>query len=170
VAYALRIINRNRWGINSEDYPGKERRDVPAVTLLDLAVKNNELSVWVVDAQRENLQRLMGTLSANRTSLDVIDYVLFGLDIFEQLEIYTQNTEGDTLDTYANRWHLALLHLTATQVSDLAVRIWYSSTTEIKRYTSSQVTEFIIQSIRDNYFALDQLNPGLQETIKKKMK
>lgn len=153
----------------ADEHLGKDRGDVPADTLIDLAVEKNELSVWIVDSERANLSRLIAALTATRQNLGPFDYALFSLDVFSRVGIRTLQTVGETLDDDANQWHLALQDLTATQVSDLAVRIWYNHA-QIERYVPSQVAESIIKAIRARHFSVDSLEPSLQSEIKKRLK
>lgn len=170
MTYALRMVNRGRWDRDSASYPGKRQSDVPAVTLLDLAVDKNELSVWIIDEQCLNLRNIVTALSARRQTLGPFDYALFSPDIFNKTQIRTEETQGDTYDIKANQSHLALLDLTAIQISALAVGIWYSPTTIITRYTPSEVGDMITEAVKNNVFPLEQLGPELQPHIRKRLK
>ena len=98
MAYALRIIKKNRWYRDVENYPGKEQDDVPADTLLDFATKQNELSFWLVDDQQTNVQRLIAALAANRDRLDAFDYILFDF-----ISVYPQSLPKQKKDAKCNQ-------------------------------------------------------------------
>lgn len=167
MSYALRMINKNRWYRDAKSYPGKGKNDAPSDTLLDLAPKQNELSVWLVDEQYTNLNRLLASLAANRERIDVFDYALFSIEIFEQVGIQVQQTFGDSPDADSNKSHLALLNLTATQLADLAVCIWYSPTTSVGRLLGKKVSTLIIEAIRSGNFKLEELKPKMRSEIEK---
>ncbi|MFN8496058.1 MAG: hypothetical protein U0350_51175 [Caldilineaceae bacterium] len=169
MSYILRIINKNRWYRDAENYPGKEQADAPADTLVDLRTEENELSVWLVDDDLANLERLLAALAANRQRLDKLDYTLFSEEIFEQIGIQVQQTVGDVPDAVVNQWHLALVNLTAMQVAELARSIWHSPVTQTFRCLPKQVAKLIAQAIHQEYFRLEQLQSDLHAEVVKYM-
>lgn len=164
----LRIIRKNRW-YTDDEYAWLEENEIPSDTLGDLITQNNELSVWLIDDQLSNLDRLIAALASNRDKLDKLDYLLFSAEILDQVEIEYHETDGLLPDIYANNWHLSLVNLSAGKVADLAKYIWFSPTTQKKRILKKRVGDLIINSVNEGNIPVDQLRTKLQDEIKDRL-
>ena len=126
----------------------------------DLQTKSNKLSVWVLDAEKSNLERLIAALSANRDRLGKFDYALFDQNLIEQLQIKSTYVEGDTPDFEANKWHMDLEELTTKKLFQLTEVIQ-----ENQKNRCVKVKELINDSIKAGNIDPNNIN----ETIKTKL-
>lgn len=168
MTYLLRTVNKNRW-YRDKSFEWLEEGDVPAETLCDLPPKSNQLSVWEIDNEENNLERLLTALAANRDKLDKVDYLLFSPDIVSQIKIDTSRIDGILPDKDVNKWHVSLQNLSANQVADLVTCIWLSPTTQSHRLMSKQVANLIVSAIMSGHISIDALKPKLREAIEKRL-
>lgn len=168
MTYLLRTINKNRW-YRDKSFEWLENGDVPSEPLCDLPPKSNQLSVWEIDNEQNNLERLLTAIAANRDKLDKIDYLLFSPDIVSQIDIDTSKTDGILPDNDVNKWHVSLQNLSVNQVADLVTCIWLSPTTQSHRLMPKKVADLIIDAINNGHISLDDLKPKLRETIEKRI-
>jgi hypothetical protein len=166
--YLLRIINKNRWRLDDPAYARQSPSDAPAHTLLDLPARGNELSLWLVDDSITRLPRLLTALAANRDRIEALDYVLFRMVILDQVGIKHQSSPGDSPDPEANKWHLALLDLTARQVATLAVSIWHSPLTKVERQSAQVLKRWMFEALDNAHFELNNLKETMRQEVAQK--
>lgn len=111
--------------------------DIPGDCLKDLNVQQTNLSVWHVEDNKSNLQRILTALAALNTSAEHLDYLLFDVATVANLGITAKKTNGDTPDHLANlSWHYDLVDLSGQKVLDLAHAIfWVCETSRIQKLT-----------------------------------
>jgi len=161
--FILRTIRKARW-YKIEDVSWLEKGDVPADPLADLNTKANELSVWLIEDDRSNLNQVVTALAATRTHISNLDYALLDLQLLPELNIKVRHTTGGTPDEKANvSWHRDLVELSAFKVVELAKSILAKA--ERKRVPETEIRRLIIQAI-----ASGRIEPTkLQESIRGKM-
>lgn len=153
--FLLRKIEKNRW-IRPEYLPQDETR---ADTLLDLQTKGNRLSLWLVEEDRSNLERIVAALAAQRDHMSNLDYALIDCGVFEKLNIKVENSEGTSPDSEANKnWHRELVELSVSQVAKLAKIVEDS---ERERVSESTVARWIGQRIDNGHIERELLKPGI---------
>lgn len=95
--------------------------ELQADSLLDLETEGNTLSVYRVEDDRSNLDRLIAALAANRDDPVNFDYALFDIGAVDELKIRAEQAQGDTPDRTVNdTWHHDLRDLTVGQLTGLA--------------------------------------------------
>lgn len=161
--FILRTIRKARW-YKIEDVSWLEKGDVPADPLADLNTKANELSVWLIEDDRSNLNQVVTALAATRTHISNLDYALLDMQLLPELNIKVRHTTGGTPDEKANvSWHRDLVELSAFKVVELAKSILAKA--ERKRVPETEIRRLIIQAI-----ASGRIEPTkLQESIRGKM-
>jgi len=161
--FILRTIRKARW-YKIEDVSWLEKGDVPADPLADLNTKANELSVWLIEDDRSNLNHVVTALAATRTHISNLDYALLDMQLLPELNIKVRHTTGGTPDEKANvSWHRDLVELSAFKVVELAKSILAKA--ERKRVPETEIRRLIIQAI-----ASGRIEPTkLQESIRGKM-
>ena len=98
-----------------------EQGDIPADVLGDLRSNDNELSVWMVEIDRSNLDSVLVAVASSRVRLDKLDYALFDEQVLPKLAIKCVKSEGSTPHVLANgAMHRDLTELTAQKVVSLA--------------------------------------------------
>jgi hypothetical protein len=83
--FFLRTIRKARW-YNVEGVSWLEKGDIQADPLADLNTKGNELSVWLVENDRSNLEQVVTALAATRTDISNLDYALLDVRLLPELE------------------------------------------------------------------------------------
>ena len=118
----LRTIRKSSW--YSENYPWLPNNDFPADPVTDLRTTDNSLSVWEIDEDRSNLQRVVTALAGNRDRIEKIDYVIFAKRTIADVSIKTKKSKGGTSDEGVNGWHLDLVEISAKKLLSLAKAIY----------------------------------------------
>ncbi len=121
----LRLIRQSRW-----DSPGKldwlAEGDIPADPMADFAnTSDNSVSVWLVDNDNHDLDRVVAALAASREKADKLDYLLFTQDHLAAVEVQVRTTSGNTPDKYVNGHHRDLARLSAAKVLALTKRLHF---------------------------------------------
>jgi hypothetical protein len=124
VSYILRVIRKSRWYL--DDSCDWLRPDEPwGDCLRDLATDEGNLSVWWIDRDRSNLDRVLAALASTRESIGTFDYRLTPLEWVRRYGLTIVKCPGQTADDLANeRWHWDLRHLSAHRVVIAARCLW----------------------------------------------
>ena len=140
----LRKIRKARWnGVNS---PSGVKLSADA--LGDLTTSGNELSVYHVEDDSSNLERVIVALAANSEVFSNFDYALFSYEVPSTIGIALKQTEGKTPDSVVNeKWHIDLTVATAETLLALGVGIYASARKE--RILVKEVTQKIAKAIQD---------------------
>jgi hypothetical protein len=149
VSFVLRKVNKAKWykNINTSWLPqGELQADVFSS---DLRTQNNSLSVWYVDDDRSNFERIVAALVVKQNRLTEFDYALIEFNVTGDLNIRTADVSGDTVDSEVNRWHLDFIELTASKLFNFALAI--QAKAEIERVQIPQVEELVKRSFELGY-------------------
>lgn len=122
MALLLRGIDKRRWDWTEGDIPWLPAGEFPAAPLADLKTSvHSSLSVWHIQEDKSNLERVIAGLTATRQHLDKFDYILFDERVVADAGVRAQNTEGTSADPEANaQWHRDLAELTSSSLVILA--------------------------------------------------
>ena len=113
-------ITWGRWQTDPLWLPAGE---LQAAALFDLRFSNNKLSIWKIEDDGSNLDRVLTALAANKgkTNIENIDYVLLTEELIEGLGIKIEKSKGGTLDDVANsEWHYDLTELSTSRIVSIA--------------------------------------------------
>jgi hypothetical protein len=138
VAYLLRQVKYNRWLFDDEEawiFQGKAPADIAP----DFASEKNRLSLWVVDEEQTNLNRIILALVGNRSNLQHFEYILFEELILEQCSIASIQTPGDVLDPEVARVHIDVDVEDINGLAQFAKSIWLSPTKELARIMTADI-------------------------------
>lgn len=148
MSFLLRKIRKNKW-YKTEDIawllPGEFQSD----PLGDLATTENKLSVYCVEDDCSNLERVVSALAANCDKIANFDCILFEKTILNNIGIKSVPTKGDTPDEIVNNCHLDLVELSAFKLVDLAKQALNKG--RVERFLSQRVTELLGDSIQKGY-------------------
>ena len=87
----------------------------------DLEPDNNTLSVWYIEDDRSNLERVAVALASTRDTFSNFDYALVDEQLLSALNIKVVQTDGITPDQEANtQWHRDLVELSDADLIALA--------------------------------------------------
>ena len=144
--------------------PGVEAGTVQADALSDLKTQGNTLSVWLIDEDRTNLNRIVAALAAGRHRLDKLDYALIDRRRLELLDIQIISKKGNSFDVQANTlWHQDLTELTGNNLLELAVVM--QAKAEFIRASKKDVGALIATSINDGFIDSHQINEKFKKSL-----
>src|SRR5215813_14154600 len=86
----IKLDNKRMWD-RPEWLPVGE---VPAEAVQDFRVDGNELSLWYVEPDGSNLDRVLAAIAANRQHVDKIDYAVFEDAVVERCGLTIRPTPG----------------------------------------------------------------------------
>ena len=161
--YVLRKINKAKWYKNINTSWLQEGELQADVFSSDLGTQANSLSVWYVDDDKSNLERIIAAYVAKQTHIAEFDYALIKLDFVEELSIKTQKSLGDSADSIVNEtWHRDFIELTTLKLLNFAVTV--QTNAEIKRISKKEVKTWLKNSFLANN--LDSVGPEMLAEIK----
>lgn len=155
----LRVVDGDRWDFGDDLADWTARDDLPAAAVSDLkASATNKLSVWVIEDDGSNLDRILAAIASTRPRIDQLDARIVEAGDVSALGVKSESSPGQTKDREANRrWHLNLVELTYQQLGAL-VRLLASRATPLER-DDREVTELIVASVKAGYIRLEDLRP-----------
>ena len=142
-----------------------ETDDVQADALREFRTRENALSIWLIDDNRSNLERVIAAVAAGRDRLCNLDYALIEHTLLDELDIQVSPQEGESVDDDANRrWHQDLERLSATKVVQLAVAV---QRTEggLQRVQKRAVGQLIATSIRNGFINPNRIDERLMDDL-----
>lgn len=159
----FRKIRKSKWYKNSEvSWLGEH--DLQGDALTDLTTQNNALSMWIVEDNSSNLNRIISAIAATNQNLSNIDYALLDFTIVEGLGVKVGVVPGATPDMQANEvWHRDFQELTARQIMGLADAIRVNG--RLERFQSPKVLKLIQSAVQSGHIE----KQSLSESIQKKM-
>lgn len=150
----LRKIRKAKW-YRSEAVPWLAKEDLQADALVDLATKGNRLSVYVVEDDQSNLDRIIASVAANCDFISDFDYALFAQEALDDIKINAEETSGETPDALVNTWHRDLTELSAANIFALAKVI--GTKAERRRVLSKRVLELVARAVASGQIERDKL-------------
>jgi len=169
VAYLLRQIKYNRW-LFDDEAEWISRGKAPADIAPDFAAEKNRMSLWIVDDQKRNINRLILALVGNRSNLQHFEHVLFHESILSERGIPSEYTPGDVLDL-----EIAYIHIDV-DVEDLdglirlAKGVWLSPTIEIVRTPVAEIVMMAYTAFNQGTFRQEFCKPSVFAELQKKWK
>jgi hypothetical protein len=159
VALLLRSIRKARWSQSPE---WCDEGDLGADALNDLATKDNALSVWQIEQDESNLERVIAALAATRDYLSNFDLILFPEEIVADSGIATDRSEGVSADHEANaRWHCDLRMISASKLASLARSIKARGT--LRRILERQVGNCIFRGVQEGRIDSSSVSQSIRD-------
>jgi len=162
VPFMLRKIRQARWYRVEGAWLAAD--EIPADPLSDLTTKDNQLSVWSIEDDRANVERVIAALAASGTDLANVDYALLDQRWLSDLHIQMASTRGGTPDEEVNAaWHRDLVELSAGKLVALATAIFTQA--EKQRMPRMRVHQLIAQAVASGWIDLQRLQPKVRAAI-----
>lgn len=117
----LRSVRQGRW-MAVPQWLNQSRGEVHADVLVDLATRDNKLSVFRVESDQD-IDRITVALAATRDNLQNVDYAVFDDAELQGIGIQIKQSLGKTPAYQVNELHYDFFQLTARQTADLAAII-----------------------------------------------
>jgi hypothetical protein len=163
--FLIRKIKKRKW--DKPDFPAEKAVPVPADPVGDFCTENNEISVWVVEENNDNLARLITALSgAKTTNVSQFDYAIFDSQLVRDLSLELKPTPGESPDEEANgKWHRDIVVETADKLCALVKTIYNNCTKD--RVPAAQVKAYLKKAIESGQIAPDLLTEKLRKDLGK---
>ncbi len=160
----LRKIRKSRW----YKYPWLEEGGSQADALLDLKTDDNILSVWYIEDDKSNLERVLAALASNSDNISNVDYALFEEQDMLNMDIKLDSTKGNVPDDeVSNSWHRHLSELSAMKLAMIAKTI--QTVGEIDRKQPQEVKKLLKESVVAGKIESSKLNPKIRAAIDPKV-
>lgn len=149
--FVLRGVRQNRWIVDSNDHLELwlGTGDFPADPLADLLTDKNKLSVYRIEDNQSNLERVIVALAATRANLSNYDYILLDISVLSRINVKYNFVAGTTPDSEVNTWHIDLIELSASKLFDLAEVVWNER--KIGRKLPKDLMKWTTNSILQGY-------------------
>ena len=159
MAFVLRIISKAKW-IPFEK-SGFCVGQVQADAMNDLKTKDNKLSIWILDEEKSNLERVVAAVASKREKLSKFDYAVFDLKLVDKMKIKREVTKGDSPDLNTNNLHNDLVELSTKELYKLANAIQFKSTKG--RFLGEDVKNLIQENINKGNIDFDKMNQKIRK-------
>ena len=164
--FVLRKVSKSRW-YREQKIPWLADDDVPADALKDLATSDNALSVWQVDDDKSNLDRVITALAATCHSSTNIDYAMVDRQRLESVNLSIKHLPGDTPDEEANKhWHHDVVELSGLKLVDLA-RAFRDGAAIIERKMEKDVLRLLANAVAHGQVDPTRLKEALRVKVEK---
>lgn len=163
MAFLLRKIKKGRW-YKHEAVPWLKQDELQADALLDLQTKGNKLSIWRVEDDRSNLNRIIAALVSTCDNATNIDFALLKQSIIDTLDIKIEKANGDSHDHELNQTcHLHLVELTTAKLYKLLQEIQKPGIRG--RCLEKQVINLVIEATRTGKIPRTKLSQTIQNKL-----
>lgn len=107
-----------------------------------------------------NLERIIAAMAATRQNLDYYDVAVFPEEILTRVGIKCEENFGATPDVGANsKWHMNLVELSTSKVSELANAI--NTHDDLRRFRKKEVKRILQESLDNGFVERAQVNPSI---------
>jgi len=163
VPFLIRKIRKRKWDKPEEDEG--EAPSVPADPVGDFSTDNNEVSVWLVEENKVNLERVVTALSgAKTTNVSHFDYAIFDSQIVLNLALELKATPGESPDDAANAtWHRDIVVGTADNLCALVKNIYNSCAKS--RVPAAEVRSNLKKAIQAGQITAERLTEQLKKDL-----
>lgn len=163
--FILRKVRKNRW-YKSEAESALGKGDVPADPLGDLQTRGNVLSIWRIDDQKSNLDRIACAIAVGADRASNLDYVILDFKYFNKLKLKHEFSRGGTLDSTINDCHIDIQELTGKKLISLTRAFLKHG--EVGRKLEKDVLELIKEAIESEQIDSTKINPAIIKKIQTK--
>jgi hypothetical protein len=157
------------WKQDTETFAWVEPGDFAADLLTDLVpTHGGTLSVWVIEDDLSNLNRVIAAKIATKTNKDSVGSD-FPYLLINQAAITDQGFElvaklGDTPDEEANKWwHRDIVKLTGSKLFQLAHVLWHDK--KLDEVADWDTIPLLKRSINDGHLLESALNKGVRAAL-----
>lgn len=159
------MANKRRWDWSSSDFSWLPPGETPAAPFGDLAPSTaSALSVWLLEDDESNLDRIVAVLAAGRQHVDKFDYALIDERALGKLGIQIEAKAEPCADDEASaRWHRNIVRLTSADLNAL-VRLIHSRG-QVKRLLKPQVEAILTDAVASGRLDLSRIEKRLLDSL-----
>lgn len=162
--FLRKVETKRHW-----DHKGEFSKYIPAGEasadcLGDLKTSSEALSVWELDDEKTNLNRILAAIASTREHLQKIDYLIVDAAHVTNLGLKIQPKPGQTRDAGANNaWHRDLIHLSASDLSRLANVLFEHA--QRRREMEVKLIALLKHSVDEGHVDRAALRPGIAQKL-----
>ena len=157
--FLRKLANKNHF--NRPEW--LEDDDVPSDALASFITTDSALSLWTIEDDESNLQRVIAALAASRDSIAKLDYALVNESVLDITGVYLSRVKGRSPDGGANGlWHRDLTGLSGKRLVELATKMCEC---QMKRVPQSDVQAWLLESITSGFISTGSMNKKLRERL-----
>lgn len=140
--------------------------DIPAAPFADLAAPDSVLSVWTIEDNESNLNRVVAALAAGRQHPDKFDFALLDQQSLQDNGIRMQQIADPCPDTEAaSLWHWNLIELTGRQLHTVATLV--QTTGRVQRLSEPEVVVILKTAYNAQWIDPDVCDKEMADWLKK---
>ena len=140
--------------------------EAPADVVEDLRTEENNLSVWHIEDNRSNLDRVIAALAAGRDFLQKFDFLLIDSQFLGEHGFKLHQIDGNSRDRHAaQNWHLHIVQISALGLGKLAELLFQSG--EVVRKYEKQLEQLLRSAVDQGSLTLDDLKPKVREKVER---
>jgi hypothetical protein len=165
MSFIIRIVSSKRRfdEPDPDENPWLGENEIPADAVTDLKTSKNELSIFKVENDSSDIERVVSAFASRRDSFANVDFVYFDSIIFEEIirqhGLKTNNNLGATPDKEVNKWHCNIVELTDRKVIELAKAMIYQG--EKGRKDKKKIKRLIEDACSQKKLAEKEMNQKL---------
>jgi len=149
--FVLRTISKAKW-FPLEASPSQDQQriseSIQSDAFSDIKTEGNKLSVWHIEDNRSNLDRVLTALAANRDVLANVDYVILSEESIKSLKIEIEESQGESPDKDVNAWHRDLNIRSGSNLFALASAIFSMNDSRIRK-PRKEVEKLLCNAVRN---------------------
>jgi hypothetical protein len=161
----LRKVDKRRWDWSPGTIDWVPSGDIPAAPLADFNTSvDSKISVWYVESDKSNLERIIAGIAAGRQTADKFDYVLFPETVLSQAGVKAEDAQGQSKDKDANaKWHRDLVELSATKLIKLVALVGREG--GVGRSSEHEVIALIRKFVEAGFIERPRLHEALRKHV-----
>ncbi|MFH1563085.1 MAG: hypothetical protein ABIF11_06695 [Nitrospirota bacterium] len=136
-----------------------------ADALKNFKTKENALSVYEVENELTDIERILAAIAGTRDNVQEVEYASFDSNLLAEHEIKTNKIKGDTADDEVNNLHIDLIDLTAKQLYLLASSIQKDG--KLIRILKKEIGIKITEGLKEGYLDKNKINEKLLHKLAK---
>lgn len=142
-----KLSDKRQWDWTAGVPQWVPSNDIPSAPLACFnSSHDSKISVWYVEKDGSNLDRIIAGMAAGRQNADKFDYVLFPEDLLSEAGVQEEDAPGKSKDQDANaKWHRNLVEVSAKKLVTLVELVGRHG--EISRRSEREVISLIRDSI-----------------------
>jgi len=162
--FYLRKVKRAFW-LREPYIDWLSEDSFPADSLNDFATVDNKISLWLIEDDKNNLERVLGAIGSNRSSVQEIDYLLIDSGVFKPIAERLLNSPSNTPDHEANElWHYDAVQLTGKEICHLGRMIFGNY--QPVRVKPREVSRILNESIDQGVLSLAEIDNNILGKLK----
>jgi hypothetical protein len=162
--YLLRAIHdRINW--DPQQFPNWVKNDdLPSCIICDLDAGDNELSLWEVTDNEDNLQDVITAIvSRSRGHKSYFDYALLKEEIIDEPSFQLSIADGDTAYSLANKYHRNLVNVSLHTAVYFAHTIHKNA--DFRRASWKEIKSWLLQAHKNEKLEVEKMPKPLRSEL-----